>query len=104
MHQTPEGLEERVDQLKPIPSEIQVSGPAGSALVMDSRIWHSSAANPSPGPRVAIITRYCPWWLSVEFIGRNNAIVPRETFAALPEAVKPLYRHRAEGEENPFRA
>ena len=52
---------------------------------------------------MAIITRYCPWWLSVEVGGRNNAIVSRETYEVLPEAVKPLYRHRAEGEENPFR-
>ena len=28
--------------------------------------------------------------LSVEFGGRNNAIVPREAYEALPEAVKPL--------------
>ena len=103
MHQTPEGLRERIDQFKPIRGEIQVVGPEGSALVMDSRIWHSTGANPSPEPRVAIITRYCPWWLSVEFGGRNNAIVPRETYEALPEAVKPLYRHRAEGEVDAFR-
>ena len=70
---------------------------------MDSRIWHSTTANPSPEPGVAIITRYCPWWLSVEFGGRNNAIVPRETYEALPEAVKPLYRYRAEREVDAFR-
>ena len=99
----PKGWRERIDQFKPIRGEIQVVGPEGSALVMDSRIWHSTAANPSPEPRVAIITRYCPWWLSVEFGGRNNAIVPRETYEALPEAVKPLYRHRAEGEVDAFR-
>ena len=104
MHQTPEGLEEHIDQFKPIPGESQISGPAGSALVMDSRIWHSTAANPGSEPRVAIITRYCPWWLSVEFGGRNNAVVPEEVYAALPDAVKPLYRHRARGLDNPFRA
>ena len=70
---------------------------------MDSWIWRSTAANPSPEPRVAIITRYCPWWLSVEFGRRNNAIVPREAYEALPEAVKMLYRHRAEGEVDVFR-
>ena len=61
-----------------------------------------TAANHSSVLRVAIITRYCPWWLSVEFGGRNNAIVPRSTYEALPEEVKALYRHRAKGEENPF--
>lgn len=104
MHQTPEGLEEHIDQFKSIPGEIQVSGPAGSALVMDSRIWHSAGANPDSEPRVAVITRYCPWWLSVEFGRRNNAIVPAATYEALPENVKPLFRHRAEGMDNPFRA
>jgi ectoine hydroxylase-related dioxygenase (phytanoyl-CoA dioxygenase family) len=103
MHQTPEGLEEHIDQLKSIPGEIQVSGPAGSALVIDSRIWHSAGANPGPEPRVAVITRYCPWWLSLEFGRRNNAIVPEATYDALPEAVKPLFRHQAEGMDNPFR-
>ncbi|HCL27195.1 MAG TPA: hypothetical protein DIC52_02010 [Candidatus Latescibacteria bacterium] len=53
---------------------------------------------------MAIITRYCSWWLSAEFGGRNNARVPNDVYEALPEAVKPLYRHRAEGLDNPFRA
>ncbi len=104
MHQTPEGLREHIDQFQSIPGEIQVSGPAGSVLVMDSRIWHSAGANPSTEPRVAIITRYCPWWLSVEFGGRNNAIVPRDAYDAFPDSVKQLYRHRAEGMDNPFLA
>ncbi|MBT5872036.1 MAG: hypothetical protein HOH43_01345 [Candidatus Latescibacteria bacterium] len=102
MHQTPEHLDEHVDQLRSIPGEIQASGPAGSALVMDSRIWHSAGANPSSEPRVAVITRYCPWWLSVEFGGRNNAVVPVSVYNALHEDVKPLYRHRAEAQDNPF--
>ena len=48
----PKGWKRRIDQFKPIRGEIQVVGPEGSALVMDSRIWHSTAANPSPEPRV----------------------------------------------------
>ncbi len=69
----------------------------------DSRIWHSSAANPSSEPRVTVLTRYSPWWLSLEFVGRNNAIVPRTTYESMPDAVKLLYRHRAEGEKDPLR-
>jgi hypothetical protein len=96
----PRGPEDRIDEFKPIPGEIQVSGPAGSVLIIDSRIWHSNAANPSDEPRVAIVVRYVPWWVSVEFGGRNNAIVPRQVYEAFPEDVKPLYRHRVDGVTN----
>lgn len=88
---------------EPIPGEIQLAGPAGSVVMIDSRVWHSSGSNPSPEPRVTILARYSPWWLSLEFGGRNNAIVPRETYEAMPDAVKLLYRHRAEGEKDPIR-
>lgn len=86
-----------------IPGEIQLSGPAGSAVILDSRIWHSTASNPSDKPRVTMLTRYAPWWLSVEFGGRNNAMVPRDIFETFPESVKDLYRHRVEDEEDPIR-
>ena len=73
----PRGPSDGIDEFKPIPGEMQVSGTAGSVLMIDSRIWHSNAANPSEKPRVAIVVRYVPWWVSVEFGGRNNAIVPQ---------------------------
>jgi hypothetical protein len=96
----PRGLEDGIDEFKPIPGEMQASGTAGSVLIIDSRIWHSNAANPSDEPRVAIVVRYVPWWVSVEFGGRNNAIVPRQVYEAFPEDVKPLYRHRVDGVTN----
>ena len=96
----PRGLEDGIDEFKPIPGEMQASGPAGSVVIIDSRIWHSNAANPSDKPRVAIVVRYVPWWVSVEFGGRNNAIVPQEVYEAFPEEVKPLYRHRVDGIAN----
>lgn len=86
-----------------IPGEIQLSGPAGSVVMIDSRIWHSNASNPSPEPRVTILVRYSPWWLSLEFGGRNRAYIPRASYEAMPERVKLLYRHRAEGESDPIR-
>ena len=88
---------------KPIPGEIQISGPAGSVAIIDSRVWHSNAANPSPRHRVTVLARYAPWWLGLEFGGRNNAIVPMDTYDALPEAVKLLYRHPAERQTDPIR-
>ena len=44
-----------------------------------------------------MVVRYAPWWLSAEYGGRNQAIVPRDTYAALPAAVQTLFRHRAAG-------
>ncbi len=99
----PPELHDEVPTDRPIPGEMQLSGPAGSVVMIDSRIWHSSAANPSSEPRVTVLTRYSPWWLSLEFVGRNNAIVPRTTYESMPDAVKLLYRHRAEGEKDPLR-
>ena len=96
----PRGPDDGIDEFKPIPGEMQASGPAGSVLIIDSRIWHSNAANPSDKPRVAIVVRYVPWWVSVEFGGRNNAVVPRQVYEAFPEDVKSLYRHRADGVPN----
>ena len=96
----PRGPEDGIDEFKPIPGEMQVTGPAGSVVIIDSRIWHSNAANPSDKPRVAIVVRYVPWWVSVEFGGRNNAIVPRQVYEAFPEDVKLLYRHRVDGIAN----
>ena len=105
-HLNPKNPPELYDDIpvgKPIPGEKQLSGPAGSVAIIDSRIWHSNAANPSPDPRVTVLARYSPWWLGLEFGGRNNAIVPRETYKAMPDAVKLLYRHRAEGQSDPIR-
>ena len=96
----PRGPDDGIDEFKPIPGEMQISGPAGSVLIIDSRIWHSNAANPSDEPRVAIVVRYVPWWVSVEFGGRNNAIVPRQVYEMFPENVKPLYSHRVKGVTN----
>ena len=41
-----------VDPLAPYPTEVNACGPAGSVLVLDSRLWHATApttrANPAP--------------------------------------------------------
>ena len=55
-----------IDQNKPIPNEMQVTGSAGSVLMTDSRIWHTATANLSDEPRIAMLARYIPWWVSVE--------------------------------------
>lgn len=99
-----------VDNEAVYPTERHVEGPAGSALVYDSRLWHAVAANRSDQPRVALIVRYAPWWLNlnptlvgrpehqamvVETGGKNYEMEPldREVFERLPGQVQPLYRH-----------
>lgn len=104
------GLMNDVDRDAPYPTEFQVTGAAGSVLIYDSRMWHSVAPNLSDEPRVALIIRYAPWWLNlnpshigkpehemmvVETGGKNYESPPvkREVYEALPDDVKPLYRH-----------
>ena len=85
-----------------IPGEIQLEGKAGSVVMIDSRIWHTAGNNPSDEPRVTMLTRYSPWWMNLEFGGRNQAMVPRAIYERFPEEVKLLYKHRVEGEANPI--
>ena len=92
----PRGEHDNIDQRSPIQGELQATGSAGSVLIMDSRIWHSNAANPSDGRRTAVVVRYAPWWLNLELYGVNTATIPGEVFDAFPEEVKLLYEHRAE--------
>lgn len=96
-------MHDGIDPSAAIPGEMQLQGPAGSVLILDSRIWHSTANNPSDAPRVTVLTRYSPWWISLEFGGRNRSLVPRDVFENFPDGVKDLYRHRVAGEENPIR-
>ena len=92
----PPEMHDGIDPSAPIRGEIQLQGDAGSVVLLDSRIWHSGAMNPTDAPRVAVLTRFSPWWISLEFGGRNQAVVPRDAFEKFPDAVKDLYRHRVE--------
>ena len=102
-----------LDRDAPYPTEKQACGDAGSVLVYDSRLWHAVPPNLSDEPRVALVVRYAPWWLNlnpthiglsehtamvVETGGKNYEMpaVEKSVFDALPEAVKPLYRHWVE--------
>ena len=95
----PRGKEDGIGDRNPLDGEMQATGRAGSVLIMDSRIWHSNAENPSAGKRTAVVVRYAPWWLNLELFGVNTATIPGETFDNLPEDVKVLYEHRAENRE-----
>lgn len=99
-----------IDLFAPYPSEMFISGAAGSVLVMDSRLWHAMSPNRSAEPRVGLAIRYAPWWLNLNVLlpdsderrrlvdeagGQDNITppVPAEVFAGLPEETKPLYAH-----------
>ena len=46
---------------------MQVKSKAGSVFIQDSRLWHSSPLhNLSNMDRVAVVSRWCPWWLSAD--------------------------------------
>ena len=99
-----------IDREAPHPAEVQVSGSAGSVLLLDSRLWHCVAVNQSRAPRVALNVGYAPWWLNlqptregsedyqamvVERDGKPNKTppVPRAVYEDLPDGVQPLLRH-----------
>ena len=99
-----------VDPSRTYPTEIHAAGRAGSVLVFDSRLWHSTAPNRSDRPRVGMAVRYAPWWLNLDILrpgsiertqmvdetgGHENeqVPVPAPVYESLPEQVKPLYRH-----------
>ncbi len=102
-----------IDCEAPHRDEINVTGKAGGVFLYDSRLWHCVAPNRSTEPRVALSIRYAPWWLNldvrrkgspdnlrvvVEPRGKDNSVplLSKSAFDALPEKVKPLFRHWVE--------
>ena len=98
------------DSQRRFPSELNVTGAAGSVLVMDSRLWHATAPNDATDARVALAVRYAPWWLNLNVLGpesderkrmcdevnQTDNIVPPidpDVFSQLPHQVQQLYRH-----------
>ena len=103
----PRGPDDGIDERAPIPGEFQVSAPAGSVFMQDTRIWHSGAINQSDKERTAVVCRYGPWWLSGNEFGNLHSgghtlrtYVPQEVYARFSPELKLLYRHLAEGEED----
>ncbi len=107
------GTMPEIDHDAPQPGERQVTGPAGSVLLYDSRLWHAVSPNRSEEDRAALIVRYAPWWLNLtptmrgtadharmvaETGGKNYDAIPvrRDVFDKLPQDVQPLYRHWVE--------
>eukprot|EP01051_Picozoa_sp_SAG22_P002282 SAG22_NODE_100_length_20558_cov_10.189305_17_plen_412_part_00 len=96
----PRGPNDGIVVAAPIPGELQVSCPAGSVFMQDSRMWHSTACHNTSGkPRVATVNRWVPWWVHNSF-GQTDGHMPnatgyftRDEWLALPEPVRPLMQH-----------
>ncbi len=103
----PRGPDDGIDERAPIPGEFQISAPAGSVFMQDTRLWHGGAANQSEHERTTVVCRYAPWWLSGSEFGNLHSggntlrtYVPREVYSRFSPELKLLYRHLAEGEED----
>ena len=103
----PRGPDDGIDERAPLPGEFQISAPAGSVFMQDTRIWHSGAVNQSDSERTAVVCRYAPWWLSGnEFSNLHSGghtlrmYVPQEVYSRFSPELKLLYRHIAEGQED----
>ena len=96
----PMGPHDNIIRTAPIPGEMQVSATAGSVYIQDSRSWHSSPRhNPGGQDRVAVVNRWCPWWLSVDDYapeGIYNTVcrpLSKAEYQALPTNLQPLMKH-----------
>ena len=97
----PRGPNDGISVVAPIPGELQVSAPAGSVYIQDSRSWHASPMHNTRRTRVAVVNRWAPWWLAVDDFAPGDTcnvnIVCRPLshaeYRALPAALQPLMRH-----------
>ena len=97
----PRGPGDGISIVAPIPGELQVSAPAGSVYIQDSRSWHASAMHNTRHDRVAVVNRWAPWWLSVDDFAPGDTYnvntlcrpLSHAEYRALPAALQPLLRH-----------
>ena len=65
------------------PGWVRAEAPAGSVIVWDSALWHTSGANSSDSPRYSLVFYFHRWWLK----GFNDAyrLVPPEARRAMTD-------------------
>jgi hypothetical protein len=109
----PRGPADNISVTAPIPGDMQVSAKAGSVFIQDSRNWHASAMhNPSGRNRVAIVNRWCPWWLAVDDYAPGKTFstnmvcrpLSHSEYFALPKDLQPLMRHLCPDEHDTLQA
>jgi len=76
------------------PTEMNLTAKAGSVLIMDSRLWHAIAPNPSDFPRVSVVVEYAPAREKLPASLANAKVPPMSAavFHRLPASVQPLFR------------
>jgi len=101
------------DPMAPLPGETNAHGEAGDVLLFDSRLWHATAQNTTPDPRVAMAIRFAPWWLNVDVLrpgtekraqmvdeqdAKENEVpaLRRDVYEQLPPDIQQLVRHTVE--------
>ncbi len=99
-YRTPRGPLDKIVLTAPIPGEIQIKAKAGSVFIQDSRLWHSAPMhNYSKQDRVAVVNRWCPWWLSINDYARKSRFnvvcrpLSKKEFINLPKKLRPLMKH-----------
>ena len=104
---TPRSPTDNISITAPISGEMQVKAKAGSVLLQDSRLWHSSPLhNLSDKNRVAVVSRWCPWWLSADEFAPKSRFnitcrpISRSEFNSLPSKLKPIMKHLCSKESN----
>lgn len=103
----PRGPSDGITVTAPIPGDMQVTAQAGSVYIQDSRSWHASAMhNPSGRERVAVVNRWCPWWLSVDDYAPGDIYntvcrpLAHSEYLALPADLQLLMRHLCPDEQD----
>ena len=95
----PRGPADGINVTSPIPGDMQVRAKAGSVFIQDSRTWHASAMHNFGGRRVAIVNRWCPWWLAVDDYAPGGVLntvcrpITLAEYRALPHALQPFMSH-----------
>ena len=105
----PRGPADNITVTAPIPGDMQICARAGSVYIQDSRSWHASAMHNTSGrDRIAVVNRWCPWWLSVDDYAPGEKYSPGAScrplnhaeYLALPRDLQPLMRHLCPDEQD----
>ena len=98
----PRGPSDNIMASAPIPGDLQIRAKAGAVYIQDSRTWHASPRHNFSGrDRIAMVARFCPWWLAVDDFAPGDGIsantvcrpLSREEYLALPGDLQPPMRH-----------